>query len=329
LKTIVIFDGDTLAYRASAAIDNRSILALHKSGVSRTFKNKTELKELLKSKNKLHTLDDYSISELQDPEDKINAFHIMKLQIQKVTAGLFADEYIVAISGRNNFRDNLPFPEKYKGNRLDLIRPVHLKACKEYLWKQHPSIVANSYEADDVLVFKGYEYLNKGYTVILASQDKDAWAYSGLHLYDFTKEDPELELIPEGLGYLKDTGDNIIGRGLIWYAYQCVLGDKTDNMWPYKLAGARFGKKAAYKLLKDCKTEKEALELVVRQYKKWYPEVFNYTAWDGEVHCADAAYMLCQYHRGVRMKSTEDDTLDAYQFYQMYGVDIDSIVNER
>lgn len=319
-KTIVIYDGDTLAYRASAAIEKRSIKVKHNpTGKTKVFKNRTLFKEHMLTAGKEIT-DDYSIEDIQESEPIENCLHILKSQIKRINEDLFADEYLICLSGKANFRDALPLPSKYKGAREGLVRPIHLKDAKNYLYKNHPSLLAKMAEADDDLLIKGYEYLNNGYTIILAGCDKDSYSASGLHLYDFTKDNPQVELVPYGVGYLKDTGKKITGRGFMWLAYQWILGDLTDCFCPYELTNVRFGAKTAYKLLKDLTTEKELIEAVINQYKKWYPNSFEYTAWNGDIIQGDYKQQMQLYLKCAKMMTTEDDDLDLGKFLDKYGV---------
>lgn len=321
-KTIVIFDGDTLAYRASAAIEKRTIKVKHEpTGKHKIFKTRTEFKEHMKAQEKEIT-PEYTIEDIQESEPIENCLHILKSQVKNITEALFADEYLVCLSGRQNFRDTLPLPSKYKGARGGLMRPVHLREAKGYLYKNHPSLLADNREADDDLIVKGYEYLNRGYTVILAGCDKDSYSASGLNLYDFTKDQPQVELVPYGVGYLKDTGKKITGRGFMWLMYQWVLGDSTDNFCPYELANVRFGAKSAFKILKDCTTEIQLINAVVQQFKAWYPEPFEYTAWNGEIIQGSYKQQLQLYLKCCRMMQHENDTLDLREFLALYGVEL-------
>lgn len=320
-KIVLIYDGDAIAYRAAAIIEERKVEVLHvPTALTRQFKTRTEFKEQLLAKGKEFDPEIYKFKDILIPQDKVNAFHIMKNQIRSINEKLFADEYYIALSGKSNFRDNLELPEKYKGHRESMIRPTHLKECKNYLWKSHPSILAQNEEADDVVIYKGYEFLSKGQTPIIVGMDKDSYAYGGLTLFDFTKEQPQTESVPLGLGYLEYTGKKYTGRGFIWFAFQWLVGDVTDHYCPYKLSGAYFGAASAYKLIKDCKSEQEVLDLVIKQYKKWYPGEFKYTAWDGTEVISDAKKMLQLYFKCARMKETHDDDLNLDRFLNRYGV---------
>ena len=322
-KTIVIYDGDILSYRASAVIETRTVVVTHEpTQKQKVFKNRTDFKNSMKIQEKLYNALEYTFVDKQESQPISNCIAIMKHQIENINDSLFADEHLICLSGVSNFRDTLPLPSKYKGSRVGLMRPVHLKGAKTYLKRNYPSQIAVMDEADDVQIYKGYEYLEKGYTVILATIDKDSFSYSGLNLYDFTADNPKVELIPFGVGYLEDTGKKITGRGLLWYCFQMIRGDTGDDYLPYELTGLKFGEKGAYKVLSDCKTEKEALTAVVNQYKLWYPSDFTYTTWDGVTTKSNWKHMLNLYHSCVRMKETSDDLVVAYYFYKKHGVNL-------
>ncbi len=323
-KQIILFDGDVLAYRAAAAIEVRTIRVTHlPTGKTKDFKTRTEFKALMKEKGKEEQAKNpeiYKIEDVQTAEDVSHALHILKTQIKNITADLFIDEYKIFISGEENFRDMLPLPDKYKGQREDMIRPVHLKEAKMYLYKNHPCEVSDGAEADDYLIFRGYEYKKKGYDVIIVTVDKDANAYSGLSVHDYTQPFPCTKPVP-GFGAIRDTGKKIAGDGFAFYCFQMLFGDPVDNYKPCKLSGLKYGEVSAYNALKDCKNEKQALEKVIEIYKGWYPQEFEYTDWMGEIH-SNQTYkdMLQLYHRCVRMKESQDDDLNFEKFCKRFGV---------
>ena len=320
--TIVIWDGDTVAYRACAATEKRSVKAIHvPSGKEKIFKNRTECKKRIEELGKEFDPVAYKFEDIQEPEPVSHAIHIMKNQLEKVNDLLFADEYLVCLSGKTNFRDSLPLPSKYKGNREDMLRPLNLKDAKMYLYKHQPSLLANHREADDDLIIKGYEYMEKGYNTILCSQDKDAYAYTGLTLYNFTLESPTLETMPS-FGYLLDTGKKITGAGFLWFCFQWLNGDSVDNYKPAELSRKKFGEKSAYYLLKDAKDEKEAIEIVVKQYREWYGKGVKYVDCFGEERFVKDDFLLDIYYKCARMMTTEDDPLDYRLTAKKYGVEL-------
>ena len=319
-KPILIFDGDALAFRASAAVDNRSVLVKHlPSQRTKVFKNRTEFKESLVLKGMEFKPELYEFTDQQNAESLINVCRILKNQVASINHSLGASEYLICLSGKTNFRDDLPLPSKYKGQREGLMRPVHLKAAKAFLWKNHPSLLAENREADDDLIIKGYEYLEKGYVPILVSQDKDAYSASSLTLYDFTADKPEIDLVPD-FGFLMDTGKKVTGRGFIWLMAQMLMGDVADNWKPSEIAGKKYGGKTALKALVNCTTHTAALEKVIHQYKTWYPEPVTYVAWDGNTYTKDYKQIFQMYFYCARMMQNETDKLDAVEFCSKYNV---------
>jgi hypothetical protein len=322
-KTIVLYDGDSIAFRAAAVTEKRTVDITHlSSGRTKTFNTRTELKKSMEKEKKVYDKTKFSFVDKREAEPIQNTLAILKKQIGRINESFIADEYLVCLSGKTNFRDRLLLPSKYKGSRIGLERPINLLEAKKYLWKNHPSLIADDREADDDLIIKGYEYLDKGYTVILASQDKDAYGYSGLHLYDFTKEDSKLELVPD-LGSLWDTGKKITGNGFLWFCFQWVVGDPADDYNPSEIAKIKYGEMSGFKMLKDCTTHKEALEKVLGQYREWYPEKLTYTAWDGTEVNADYLDIAQLYYCCARMMTTEDDKLKLIPFLDKYGVKYD------
>lgn len=323
-KRIVLIDGDILAFRASAAIEKRNVEITHnKSGKIKVFGTRTEFKKFLTNKGFEYKQEDYSFKDIQEAEEPVNAFSIMKNQVKNIVDELWADEYLICLSGKTNFRDDLPLPSKYKGKRTSMLRPLHLTACKMYLYKNHPAVAAEFKEADDDLNIYGYKYLAKGYTPYIATIDKDAWASSGLTLYDFTKDTPEPFLVPQfGEIHYCDNAKKVKGSGFLWFCFQWILGDNTDNFNPAELAKVKFGEKSALKLLQNCKGEKEALEVCLDKYKQWYPEFITYTDWSGKEHVANYKTIADMYFKCCRMMETEDDELDLKKFVMKYGIEL-------
>lgn len=321
-KTIAIIDLDTPCYAAAAVCDNRSVLIKHEpTGRTKVFKNRTEFKDLLKAKGKSN-FEDYSVQDIQEPEPIENACHTVKMGINRILEAINPDEVIYVISGSSNFRDNLPLPTKYKSTRVNMLRPVLLNDVREYVKKKYKPLVANNEEADDMQVYLGYEELYRGNKPVLVSIDKDTLAYSGLFL--FNQDNPEwgIQELPN-FGYLEiDHKNKVRGKGFLWYCLQQLLGDRVDNYRPADLSGIKFGEKSAYKLLTDCKTEQEALLVVLDMYKQWYPDIFNYTDWQGVEHEANYKTILDLYFKCCRMKSHEFDELNADEFFDKYGVEL-------
>ena len=323
-KTALLIDADLLIFRSCAVAETRTVEVLHKSsGRSKVFNTRTEFKDFLKAKGMEYKPESYEFTDIQTPEPLANALHTIKTQLNKWKTKFDPDVMKVLIGGKDNFRESLPLPKKYKGNRKDMLIPIHREDSKKYLQERHQAEVIDGCETDDALIYYGYEYLKKGYDVIVCSFDKDSLAYSGLKTYDFRDDENKPVLIPD-FGHLevieKEKDKEVKGLGFIWYCQQMLTGDGTDHYRPFKVKGVKFGELSAYKVLKDTKTHKEALEAVIQQYKTVYPEPFTFVDWTGKEQTFDYLDFLKLYHKCVRMKETKEDDLDFVKFCQKYEV---------
>ena len=328
-KIALLVDADLIAYRSAAVCEQRSVIVKHlKSGKVKEFPTRTDFKQFLKDKQFEYAVEDYDFTDLQEPMPVSHALHVVKSQLETFKQRFKPEVFRVILSGKNNFRDVLPLPKKYKGNRVDSIRPLLLSDCKRYLVEQCKAEVVDNLEADDAVIFYGYEYERLGYDVIVATIDKDSKAYSGLSIWDFTHIDSEPELIGD-LGYLKDTEQGVKGTGFLWYCFQMLLGDTTDYYRPFEYFGIKYGEKSIYKYLSGCETKADALSRVIAKYKELLPDGFDYIDWQGVLHSnCDYKYWLNLYHQCVRMKETRDGILD-FEIYSKQIFDGDNLVRSR
>lgn len=325
MKTILLIDGDIQAYQNAAGCETRKIKALHKpSGKSKEFKNKTELKKALQAKGKTIT-DDYEIQDIQVPIEEEKCLNSLRLKIKNIVNKVEPDEYYVLLGGINNFRDNLPLPTKYKSSRKDNLRPVHLKACLEYMKESYRVPEINGHETDDELSIRGYESLEQGNKVIISTEDKDA--YQGNGLYIFNENDSEEPFLIEELGslYIKISGKDgknktVKGSGMKFLCFQWIFGDTSDGYSPYELSSWPFGQMAAYERLEACSSVKECLEVVIKTFKDFYPEPFEYKCWQGLTHKANWYTMLELYFKCCWMKRTPDDPSNPMDLFNKYEV---------
>lgn len=322
-KRVVLVDSDILIYRVAAACEVRSVEIKHnKSGRVKVFKNKTAFKDFLKEKDFEYVQEDYTFTDLQQVNEDMSWQFILNNQVKSFKETLWGDELIFLISGEGNFRDELPLPKKYKGNRDDMLKPLLRQDCKEYLKGKYKAAVINNEEVDDAIIWMGYEYLAKGYEVIIVTSDKDANAYSGLKLYNYTQDKPEIIEIPElGSLWIDDKG-KVRGLGFLWGCLQHVVGDSTDFFNPCDLAGVKFGEKSAYELLKDCGTAQEALVVCIQCYQRWYPKQITYTDCFGVKQTSTWKDLMSLYFKCSRMKETKEDNIVFYDFAKAYGVDL-------
>jgi hypothetical protein len=317
-KTILLIDGDIVAFRSAAIAEERSIEVTHSpTGIKKSFKNRTEFKDSMKARGKEVT-EDYAIADIQDAVSPAVCNHTIKNIINKFKADVQPDSVEIYVGGKNNFRDTLPLPTKYKNNRAG-IRPLLLADAKDYLKRSMGAKSIDGIETDDVLSYRGYEELAKGNKPVVATFDHDAQGHSGLWVYNFNDEKPEPKLIPN-LGEIYSKNNDFHGSGLKMLAGQIICGDRSDTYKAHELSKVKFGPSKVIKLLAPLQTEKAVLEAVVNQFKTFYPEEFVYTAWDGSEHKADWRSMLSMYFKCAMMYRTKDDPLDYKAFLNSYGV---------
>ncbi|WP_443698940.1 hypothetical protein [Pseudomonas sp.] len=314
-KPICIIDGDLLAFKASAANETRGIIALHKpSGRTKSFKHRTELKETIGDK---FPIEDFDITDTQSAEDISHALHTVKRMIQGICEACGTDKYEIYLSGKDNFRDELPLPQRYKGNRAGLVKPLQLKEVMEYLKGVHKAEVVIG-EADDKISIRQYEGIKEDIKVIGCSTDKDSMGTDGW-IYNFDKMSEPM--LVKGIGelYLDEKG-KVRGHGSKWKYLQWIVGDTIDGMNPCYLAKVKFGEKSGYKLLKDLETEQECWRAVHDLYKKWYPVDVEYVDQCGRNVVADYLSIAQVYWDGIHMLRWEGDFVDIRGVMNKMGV---------
>lgn len=142
---------------------------------------------------------------------------------------------IIALSGPDNFRDDIATILPYKGNRKEAPKPSNYKEMREYLLKYWNCVESVDEEADDVMGKWLTEPVEQ--QRIIATLDKDLNMVPGFH-YNWRKS---------SLTYVtQEEADNSL-------ICQLLTGDSTDNIpGLYKLTGTKASKK-----LKDLCCSKE------------------------------------------------------------------------
>ena len=320
---LLIFDGDSISFKAAAANEKRSIVATHLStGKKREFDNRTKFKEYLadikEASGKTFDITEFTIEDKQTPGDIKFTLGAMKAMIMSVCERLNCSNYVVTMSGKDNFRLKLPLPIQYKSNRATMLRPLQLAEAREYLLRYHGATLSEGCEADDVQAMWQYRGYKEGKKYVAVSIDKDAKATPGW-LFNPDK-DKEPRFI-DGLGELyRDENKDIRGHGRKFFYYQVLIGDSTDCYNPRDLAKNAQGKKpkygevAAFNDLKDCQTDKECWEVIVKRYNEWYPEPVIYQMHGKEGHefayKADWLHLLQMYVDCAHMQRWKGDRID-------------------
>lgn len=303
---IAILDGDLIAFKASAACETRSIIATHVSSKrQKIFKHRTEMKESLDLEK--FPLEHFEIKDIQECEDISFVLHTCKQMINNILKACDTDKYEIYLSGPDNFRDKLPLPQKYKGNREGLIKPLMLEKVKEYLINAHSAVIVQG-EADDKISIRQWEGYKSKQKIIGCSTDKDALGTFGW-IFNWDKmEQPEFI---EGLGELHiDDKGKVRGKGNKWKYLQWICGDTIDGLNPSFLAKKKFGEKSGYKILSVLETEKECWQAIHDLYLSWYPKSVEYLDQTGSKVCADYLDMAQVYWDGIHMLRWEGDRVN-------------------
>lgn len=321
-KRLLIVDGDLVAYKHAAAAESRTIIAKHlKSGREKEFGTRTEFKKFLADKEIEFKPEAYQITDHQHPVDISFAIATVNKSIEKLLDSTWCDELEIYIGSGKTFRHDLPLPTPYKDNRQDTIKPVHLLAVRNHLRRKYKAkVIDNGLEVDDVVTIRAYEALHSGQEAVLASVDKDSYQCQGIHLFNWTAENPTIELIPD-VGTLRKEKSAVKGNGLKFLALQVLSGDAADTYKGYELSKVSYGPVKAMKALEGCTTEQEILRVMISEFKRLYPEPFEYTDCHGVKHEeVDWSDMLNLYWSCAYMKRTWDDVSSFMQFAMERGV---------
>lgn len=342
-EDILILDADSIAYKAAAANEDKSITSEHiEKGVVESWPNRTAFRAYIAETT--HTEDMYVIKDVQEPRHSSYGKTLIRDMIKGYHTRTGVKKGEIYIGGKDNFRDDIPLPMTwvatcgkwagksrlggaYKENREDTIRPVQLKELRNFMIKELGAIVINGQEVDDKSSIRAYDGFkaNKG-RIIQVTEDKDALQCSGWLFNPAKMIKPTLI---KGFGELHKDNKSYKGTGRMWLYYQALYGDSVDNYHGvdlYKITqdklgnSVTFGEAAAFKVLKDATTDKEALTAVYNQYKKWYPEPVVYMAHDGIMHTKSALEVMQMYFDCAHMRRWEGDRIDVEAMLTKLGI---------
>jgi hypothetical protein len=174
--------------------------------------------------------------------------------IAKARMSAFVDELVTPsdissiegyLTGKGNYRNEIAVTATYKGNRKDVAKPVHYQFLRDYLEKEWGFLMITGQEADDAIGIKAYTMAEKDY--IIMTIDKDLDMIRGWH-YNFVKKDK----------YFVKEEDT-----MRTFYKQVLTGDRTDYIEGLK----GIGPVKAERILKECNTEIEMYEAVLKAYE--------------------------------------------------------------
>lgn len=324
----MILDADFLAYTVACVFQETFILAEHpalKEPVR--LKNKTLLWGHWKKRDagwiaeynalnftNLHP-DEFTVTEHQVALDLEKAKKSIDTRIQGFLKETGAEYYMGYVGRGDLHRKEMSTLLEYKGTRT-APRPIHLNALKQYLVDEHNCEWIEGIESDDAVAMKGLEAYRKWKDSrksddkgIMVFEDKDLLQVDGWQYHVGQSKTPELRV---GFGKLwRDDKGDVRGWGRLYLYWQAIHTEDSDNFSASCFSALRWGDVAAYNLLKDCKTDKEAFEALVKGYKLLYPAPTEVTGWKGDKMDIDWLYVFNEcFNLAKMLRSPEDKPTD-------------------
>ena len=285
---------------------------------------------------------DDPLLKLKVEQDLSDVVEIMEMRIKEVREQWGIKNFLMCLGQGKVFRDELPLPQPYKGQRSSL-RPILLKEARQYILDNYNSEMApEGVECDDLTEFyaaKGYaSYKKTGvFSHIMIAEDKDALSNPKL-LINYGRAEggfkyPQATLIEDSsvsVGTLElrqmSKKTEVKGTGLVWLTAQAFgIGDSADFYSPYSKfpkemkKHIKHGDVAFYKQYSGLTTPREVLQQAVDNMFEWWPKGLQYTDCHGveqdidtftwmEV-CFSVAYML----RSLKDKTTFKKLCDHFK----------------
>lgn len=323
--TVALFDYDPIIYAAGSVSEKRHIhVANNDTGDEYKFDTRTAfygewrkksggwLAEFNKDREFPYSADEFTITDVQTPEPLEDCLKIVNSLIKGYTSVVSADTYY-GYSGRGKvFREDISTILKYKGNRDNSLRPLHLDSIKDHLVKHHGCGIVEIIESDDACAIDSANAYKKWMKtksdddkVILMFCDKDFYQTAG-HLYNTNSKGDICSY--DGFGWLNINDKGAVkGRGRMWLYHQVLSSDVSDNYAANSASDKKWGEKSSYKLLKDCRNDTEALSAMVAGYKTIYPESKVIKGWRGDDILIDWKYVFNENFNLAKMLRSRDE----------------------
>ena len=321
-----VVDADAIKYAAACAGESRTINVVHKaSGREKLFSNRTAfyggpkrdggwLAQQNAKRDSPFTIDEFEIIDVQSPEPVENVLHLTKTIFDKWLRSVQADSYKAFLGAGDSFRREVSTILEYKGNRTDLLKPVHLDVVTEYIERKYNAEVVRDLEADDWCVIECQDNPE----AIMLAIDKDALG-APCKVYNPNRPDDGI-INGAQFGALRRDGKNIRGYGRIFLYHQVCSGDKIDNYKANSASKVSWGDASSFKELSKCTTDYEAWQTMKAIYQKLYPEPTIVTGWRGDQIEVDWIYMLEENFQMARMLRHPEDFVKARDVLDKMGL---------
>lgn len=323
-----IIDLDYVKYSAASVGETRSIKVVHNSsGREKGFPTRTDfygrdklksggwLGELNAKRQSPFLLDEFSIVDVQTPEPIDHVLQIAKTQVENDLKKLGATKYKAFLGKGESFRVELSTLLKYKNNRKNMLRPLHMDAVTEYLERKFKAEIVTGIENDDRCVIEAYNQPNN----VVIGIDKDF--YSSPNKF-FNVNRPEEGIVDAncfGKLWLNEKGD-VRGIGRMHLYWQIASNDTSDNYAANCFSDVKWAGKSAYKSLVEAKDDREAWEKLKAIFQYLYPTRKTVLGWRNDPIDITWDYVLNEMFLMARMLRTRDEQLNAYEVMDKMGV---------
>lgn len=189
--------------------------------------------------------------------------NLLNRRIENILLETQSDDCTLFLSGKTNFRNDIAITKVYKGTRKQ-DKPIHFDNLSACIKAMPNTIVSDGVEADDLMAIEQTSTLD----TIICSRDKDLRQVPGWH-YSWEIGNQPLwgPILVDKFGWLtldrEKKPAKLKGAGFKFFCSQLITGDTVDN-----IPGLRGGGNVlAFQTLDSTKTEEEAMEEVIKQYR--------------------------------------------------------------
>lgn len=314
--THAVIDLDLYKYSAAFVGEKRTIEVTHKTeGWSLPFKNRTDfwghwkkreggrLAEINAERESPYDPDEFDIVDIQTPEPIANVLHTAKLMVEGDLSATGAKSYEAYLGKGDSFRVGVSTLLRYK-DRGHLLKPLALDAVSDYLQNKFKASIVTDIECDDAVVIAAY----KRPEAFVLIEDKDFWGCP-VNVYDINQRERGIVDCNKFGQLFLDSKSKVRGEGRMHFFWQVLSEDIVDGYAANCFSDVKWAAKSAYNALKDCKTDKEAFQVLVDCYKILYPQKKVVTGWRGIDIEIDWLYVLQENFWMAHMKRTIDEPL--------------------
>lgn len=324
---LLVIDGDWLAFKVAAVLEKKEVKVYTPDGdYVKNFKTRTAFKN---SSMYDETFEIRDSQELKKGYENTMAYLLQEL-VRTFLKATHCNRVLVALGGKGNFRNELPLPQKYKGNREGGIRPLALGETRDKIPELFPTVYSENEEADDII--SKYQFLSTQKPedrIVVCTLDKDARGTPGA-LYN---PDKNTLVDIQGLGFLKldkgSSGYKLYGEGRKWFYSQILTGDKADNYFPCDIFKQKTNNATkspiitalkCYNMLEPCKSDAECLKVIRDQFYEWYHDMEEWTDWKGNTIKGNWVDVLQMYVDCVHMRRFDEDRINIQELLAKFGL---------